>query len=85
MYDSPHLIKSIRNCFETGYLFKGNNVLMSIIKKKYDIKNRYIYSLATKLTKNNFYLKFFTKMKVIVACQIVSNITYISVLQCKPY
>ena len=73
MYDSPHLIKSIRNGLETGYLFKGKKVSMGIIKKFYEIKNRSLYPLATKLTKNHFDLKSFTKMRVNLACQILSN------------
>ena len=73
MYDSPHLIKSIRNGLETGYLFNGKKVSMGIIKKCYEIKNRSLYPLATKLTKNHFDLKSFTKMRVNLACQILSN------------
>ena len=73
MFDPPHLIKSIRNGLSKGFMFENNKVSMEVIQKCYDIKSNSKLPLAPKLNIKHIQLKSFSKMRVNLACELLSN------------
>ena len=73
MYDPPHLLKSIRNNLKNGYIFNGNKVSMKNIETFYEEKIKFNLQLAPKLQKRHMELTTFTKMRVDLAAQTLSQ------------
>ena len=74
LYDPPHLIKSIRNAlYNNGFLYKDNEVNFKYIEELYYIKKQGNIDIAGKLTKYHVMLNTFSKMKVNLAVQVLSQ------------
>ena len=74
MFDSPHLLKSIRNMLYKYHLYiNGVIAKWNHIKKLYDIDQKEPLKAAAKLTNKHIILRPFDEMRVYLACQIFSN------------
>jgi hypothetical protein len=75
MFDSPHLLKSVRNNLHK-YNFKFDKSKIAsweVIKEMFKIDQRQNFKLAPKLTEKHIYLPPFSRMKVKFASQIFSK------------
>ena len=84
-YDSPHLIKSVRNNFlkydilhklQCGELKTAS---WSVISKLYESDSKRQFKLAPKLTKKSINLPAFSKMKVSSAVHVLSNTVAVAI------
>ena len=76
LFDTPHLLKSVRNNLKNYDFLLDNKVISwKYIEKVYEIESSKpnMLRLAQKLTKQHIELPAFSKMKVKRAAQIVSN------------
>ena len=74
MYDPPHLLKSIRNgLYKDGFNFRGNDVSFKYIKELYYIKKDMNIAIAGKLSDKHVDLNSFSKMRVNLATQVLSQ------------
>lgn len=82
MYDTPHLIKNIRNNLLNGnYILKnGETVKFSIIEQAYNIdKSARLARYMPKLTDNHLYPGPFQKMSCFLAFQVLSNTVWAAI------
>lgn len=77
VYDTPHLIKSLRNNFLThDFVYKGNRVSFSDVRKLYSLEcNSTTTRAAHQLTPAHLWPNNFQKMNVALATQIFSHTT----------
>lgn len=75
MYDTPHLMKSVRNNLEKHNISfdKNKTATWDVIKNCYEIDKKQRFRLVPKLTDNHIYLPQFTRMKVKYATQVFSK------------
>jgi hypothetical protein len=85
MFDSPHLLKSVRNNLEKhDFVLDGKRISWEHLRKffEYDIANVSEIRLAPKLSHNHIYTPPLRHMKVKYATQIFSHTVYAALNAC---
>ena len=74
MFDTPHLMKSVRNnLMKHSFLVDGNTVKWDYIKQFYECDSKMNIRMAPKLTDKHLDLPPFAAMRVCLATQVISH------------
>lgn len=83
-YDTPHLLKSVRNnLIKYDFLMNGHPVKWQYIKDFYNRDSQMSLRLAPKLSSKHIYCNTFEKMRVCLAAQVFSRSVAAGIHTCR--